>query len=266
MDDYVSLAKRSIGVSVLITPIDLPDSLMAIIDSRPNAAAMLASNLKRKICVAYDELYDADGPEITNDDYADLLTEFLPDVERLVELKDGPRLAWNVLLLLVDKSRSDEPGNGYEGNDADSAYYLLDETMLDVAKARWGGSKVKKGAESEEMLKDAKIIASVARLLDEYGIKEYMRMTIAFLDKILVMIYPDRYGVEDGGGNGGADNAEEAFTAEEDATVESAQLYKHRDTACGRQAISYLLNREEAVVDEVQFRTGILSMPQMMAT
>ncbi|MCJ1379365.1 hypothetical protein MMC17_002466 [Xylographa soralifera] len=242
--------------------LDLPSSLQTIIDSRPKAAAKLASNLKRNIRMAYEKLYDADGPEINNDDYADELVSFLPDVKRLAKLQDGPCLAWNVLLLLVDKSRSDEPGNGYNRDDPDSPYYLLDKTMVEVAKARWEGSKLKMGEESKEMLQDAIHIASVAKLLDDHGIKEYLEMTIAYLDKILVMIYPDRYDVQDEEGDDGADDAKDVSAKGIDAKVGTAKQDKHHDIGVEHEAISRFLNREEAPIGGLQFGNGNSSLPR----
>ncbi|MCJ1391430.1 hypothetical protein MMC18_004294 [Xylographa bjoerkii] len=252
--------------------LDLPTSLESIVDSRPKAAAKLASILKRNIYKAYQKLDDADGPDITNDDYADELVYFLPDVKRLSKLQDGPRLAWEVLLLLVDKSHGDDLGNGYNCggyncNEPGSPYFLLDETMLEVAKARWGGLEVNMGKESQDMLQDSVHLASVATEFYDYGILKYLEGTIVFLDKILMLIYPDEADVEDEGdadeGDAKEGHVEEVHQEEDDAKVVTAKEDEYRDKGIGHEAISHFLNREtgEPLVEGVQFGDGILSMP-----
>ncbi|MCJ1321651.1 hypothetical protein MMC15_006996 [Xylographa vitiligo] len=259
---YPSLESSVLTLKIL----GIPERLATIIDLRSNAAAKLASSLKHNIHKAYEKLYEDDGPYISNDDYADELVPFLPDVERLSNLQDGPRFAWNVLLMLVDKSRSDDPGNGCNGNERYSPYDFLDKAMLKVAKARWEDSKMKVGKESKEMLQDATHIAEVAKMLDSYGIKNYLKRTIAFMDTILKMIYPDKGSVKDAGGDDGAGDAKKVYEGKDHAKVENAKPVKSHDKGAGRKAISRSLNREKGdpPVGKIQFGDGTLSMSQAM--
>ncbi|MCJ1431176.1 hypothetical protein MMC27_000527 [Xylographa pallens] len=215
--------------------LDIPESQSAIIDLRPNGATKLASSLKSAIHTAYAKLYDTDGPDITNDDYSDELMTFLPDIERLANLQDGPRLAWNVLLLLVDKSRTDDPGNGYNCNKRYSPYDFLDKAMLEVAIARWKGSKMKNGKEIKEMQEDAAHIAEVANLVDAYGVKNYLRRTRAFLAKVSRTISLEKSVAKDGGRDHGAGDTKKAYKEEDHATVDKPKQDKYHDTGIGQE-------------------------------
>ena len=214
--------------------LDIPESQSAIIDLRPNGAVKLSSSLKSSIRTAYAKLYDEDGPEITNDDYSDELMTFLPDIYRLSKLQDGPRLAWYVLLLLMDKSHTDNPGNGYNCNKPHSPYDFLDKAMLEVGKARWDGSKLIKGNESKEMLEDVAYIADVAKLVAACGVKNYLRRTRAFLNKMSRRITSDESDAKDTGGDDGAGSAIKAYKEKDHATVDKTMQDKSHGNGIGR--------------------------------
>ncbi|MCJ1404002.1 hypothetical protein MMC11_007226 [Xylographa trunciseda] len=276
--------------------LNLPESLETILDARPNAATKLASHLEQSIRTAYRKLDDLDGPDINNDDYADKLVDFLPDINRLLKLQDGPRFAWQVVLFLMDMSRCDDPGNGYNYNDPGSAYFLLDETMLEVAKARWERSEVEMGKESEKIRDNFAYVEYVAKILAGCGNEKYFVGTLRFLNKILLSVYPDWKDFENGQGDTEegdtgegdpgkedveegdieqqeeedddeeAEDAEEEYEEKDEAEVENAKEDEYRDGGIGREAVFHFPNQKEddtPVVGE-QFGDSSMSMAQMM--
>ncbi|MCJ1288233.1 hypothetical protein MMC26_007588 [Xylographa opegraphella] len=249
--------------------LDLPESLATIVDSRPNAAARLSSSLKRKIQMSYLKLYEEDGPHITNDDYADELMIFLPDIERLSKLADGPRFAWNVLLMLMDKARSHDPDNGFAVVDdeyMESPYDYLDQAMLGVAQARWGVSMPKTGKESKELLEDATDIAQVGRTMEAYGFEDYLVRTRLYLDEILDTIYPDKDVGKEQGGDDGAGGGTEGQTDVGHATVETAQQDQYHESGHGHGNTSAFVTREvgNLAAERIQFGDETMSMSQLM--
>ncbi|KAJ4370795.1 hypothetical protein N0V86_008486 [Didymella sp. IMI 355093] len=157
---------------------DVPSSIAKIMDTTtPDAAHTLNAQLDRKITIVNFDLHrlqDDLNDSISSAHFASSMLKFLPDIQRLTLLPQGPKYAFDLILKLGGNL------NSHGGLDsADSAditarrdfYSRLDTAMVDVVQRRFG--------EGEEwnVQREIKRIEKTASYLKTYGVEPYFPQT-----------------------------------------------------------------------------------------
>ena len=128
---------------------DVPPAIAKQMDSTPEAAASLNAQLDRKITIVNFDLHrlqDDLNDSISSAHFASAMAKFLPDVQRLADIRSGPRYAYELLIKLVGNLNSHgglEAGAGgtdaelAEDRQARSAFYArMDEELVEVIRRR----------------------------------------------------------------------------------------------------------------------------------
>ena len=143
-----------------------------------DGAITLNAQLDRKITIVNFDLHrlqDDLNDSISSAHFASAMLKFLPDIQRLALLPQGPRHAFDLVLKLGGKLNSH---GGLDSGDEDdlaalSVFYgRLDAAMVDVVSRRFG--------EGEEwnVQREIKRIEKTAQYLSTYGIKPYFPQTL----------------------------------------------------------------------------------------
>lgn len=158
---------------------DVPPSIAKIMDTTtPDAATTLNAQLDRKITIVNFDLHrlqDDLNDSISSAHFASAMLKFLPDIQRLSLLPNGPRHAFDLVLKLGGNLNSH---GGLDNGDEDDInarrdfYGRLDAAMVDVVSRRFG--------EGEEwnVTREIKRIEKTAQYLMTFGIKPYFPDTL----------------------------------------------------------------------------------------
>ncbi|KAL1643013.1 hypothetical protein SLS61_009401 [Didymella pomorum] len=157
---------------------DVPSSIAKIMDTTtPDAAHTLNAQLDRKITIVNFDLHrlqDDLNDSISSAHFASSMLKFLPDIQRLTLLPQGPKYAFDLILKLGGNLNSH--GGLDSADSADIAarrdfYSRLDTAMVDVVQRRFG--------EGEEwnVQREIKRIEKTASYLKTYGVEPYFPQT-----------------------------------------------------------------------------------------
>lgn len=157
---------------------DVPSSIAKIMDTTtPDAAHTLNAQLDRKITIVNFDLHrlqDDLNDSISSAHFASSMLKFLPDIQRLTLLPQGPKYAFDLILKLGGNLNSH--GGLDSADQADIAarrdfYSRLDTAMVDVVQRRFG--------EGEEwnVQREIKRIEKTASYLKTYGVEPYFPQT-----------------------------------------------------------------------------------------
>jgi hypothetical protein len=157
---------------------DVPSSIAKIMDTTtPDAAHTLNAQLDRKITIVNFDLHrlqDDLNDSISSSHFASSMLKFLPDIQRLTLLPQGPKYAFDLILKLGGNLNSH--GGLDSADQADIAarrdfYSRLDTAMVDVVQRRFG--------EGEEwnVQREIKRIEKTASYLKTYGVEPYFPQT-----------------------------------------------------------------------------------------
>ena len=157
---------------------DVPSSIAKIMDTTtPDAAHTLNAQLDRKITIVNFDLHrlqDDLNDSISSAHFASSMLKFLPDIQRLTLLPQGPKYAFDLILKLGGNLNSH--GGLDSADQADIAarrdfYARLDTAMVDVVQRRFG--------EGEEwnVQREIKRIEKTASYLKTYGVEPYFPQT-----------------------------------------------------------------------------------------
>jgi hypothetical protein len=167
---------------MLTSPADVPPSIAKIMDTTtPDAAITLNAQLDRKITIVNFDLHrlqDDLNDSISSAHFASAMLKFLPDIQRLALLPNGPRHAFDLVLKLGGNLNSH--GGLDTSDEADIVarrdfYGRLDAAMVDVVRRRFG--------EGEEwnVAREIKRIEKTAHYLVSFGIKPYFPETLELM-------------------------------------------------------------------------------------
>jgi hypothetical protein len=156
----------------------VPSSIAKIMDTTtPDAAHTLNAQLDRKITIVNFDLHrlqDDLNDSISSAHFASSMLKFLPDIQRLTLLPQGPKYAFDLILKLGGNLNSH--GGLDSADSADIAarrdfYSRLDTAMVDVVQRRFG--------EGEEwnVQREIKRIEKTASYLKTYGVEPYFPQT-----------------------------------------------------------------------------------------
>ncbi|KAJ4986771.1 hypothetical protein SVAN01_07698 [Stagonosporopsis vannaccii] len=157
---------------------DVPSAIAKIMDTTtPDAAHTLNAQLDRKITIVNFDLHrlqDDLNDSISSAHFASSMLKFLPDIQRLTLLPQGPKYAFDLILKLGGNLNSH--GGLDSADSADIAarrdfYSRLDAAMVDVVQRRFG--------EGEEwnVQREIKRIEKTASYLKTYGVEPYFPQT-----------------------------------------------------------------------------------------
>jgi hypothetical protein len=158
---------------------DVPATIAKIMDTTtPDAALTLNAQLDRKITIVNFDLHrlqDDLNDSISSAHFASSMLKFLPDIQRLTMLPQGPKHAFDLILKLGGNLNSH---GGLESADqSDIAarrdfYSRLDTALVDVVTRRF--------SEGEEwnVAREIKRIEKTAAYLKSYGVEPYFPETL----------------------------------------------------------------------------------------
>lgn len=179
---------------------DVPPSIAKIMDTTtPDAAVALNAQLDRKITIVNFDLHrlqDDLNDSISSSHFASAMLKFLPDIQRLALLPQGPRHAFDLVLKLGGNLNSHGGIDSADANDIAARrdfYARLDTAMVDVVTRRFG--------EGEEwsVQREIKRIEKTASYLKTYGVEPYFPQTLDTMKRELEY-QPQNNGVPNGQG------------------------------------------------------------------
>ncbi|KAF2626379.1 hypothetical protein BU25DRAFT_432177 [Macroventuria anomochaeta] len=157
---------------------DVPSSIAKIMDTTtPDAAHTLNAQLDRKITIVNFDLHrlqDDLNDSISSSHFASSMLKFLPDIQRLTLLPQGPKYAFDLILKLGGNLNSHGGLDSADSTDIAARrdfYSRLDTAMVDVVQRRFG--------EGEEwnVQREIKRIEKTASYLKTYGVEPYFPQT-----------------------------------------------------------------------------------------
>ncbi|KAF3037605.1 hypothetical protein E8E12_001527 [Didymella heteroderae] len=157
---------------------DVPSSIAKIMDTTtPDAAHTLNAQLDRKITIVNFDLHrlqDDLNDSISSAHFASSMLKFLPDIQRLTLLPQGPKYAFDLILKLGGNLNSHGGLDSADTTDIAARrdfYSRLDAAMVDVVQRRFG--------EGEEwnVQREIKRIEKTASYLKTYGVEPYFPQT-----------------------------------------------------------------------------------------
>ncbi|XPS77189.1 hypothetical protein M3J09_009221 [Ascochyta lentis] len=157
---------------------DVPSSIAKIMDTTtPDAAHTLNAQLDRKITIVNFDLHrlqDDLNDSISSSHFASSMLKFLPDIQRLTLLPQGPKYAFDLILKLGGNLNSHGGLDSADNTDIAARrdfYSRLDTAMVDVVQRRFG--------EGEEwnVQREIKRIEKTASYLKTYGVEPYFPQT-----------------------------------------------------------------------------------------
>jgi hypothetical protein len=163
----------------MLTVLDVPPSIAKIMDTTtPDAAVALNAQLDRKITIVNFDLHrlqDDLNDSISSSHFASAMLKFLPDIQRLALLPQGPRHAFDLVLKLGGNLNSHGGIDSADAGDIAARrdfYARLDTAMVDVVTRRFG--------EGEEwsVQREIKRIEKTANYLKTYGVEPYFPQTL----------------------------------------------------------------------------------------
>lgn len=151
----------------------------------PDAAIALNAQLDRKITIVNFDLHrlqDDLNDSISSSHFASAMLKFLPDIQRLALLPQGPRHAFDLVLKLGGNLNSH--GAIDSADPADIAarrdfYQRLDTAMVDVVTRRFGEG------EDWNVQREVKRIEKTASYLKTYGVEPYFPQTLEMMKREL---------------------------------------------------------------------------------
>jgi hypothetical protein len=179
---------------------DVPPSIAKIMDTTtPDAAVALNAQLDRKITIVNFDLHrlqDDLNDSISSSHFASAMLKFLPDIQRLALLPQGPRHAFDLVLKLGGNLNSHGGIDSADAGDIAARrdfYSKLDVAMVDVVTRRFG--------EGEEwsVQREIKRIEKTASYLKTYGVEPYFPNTLETMKRELEF-QPNGNGVPNGQG------------------------------------------------------------------
>ncbi|KAH7382468.1 hypothetical protein DE146DRAFT_228166 [Phaeosphaeria sp. MPI-PUGE-AT-0046c] len=179
---------------------DVPPSIAKIMDTTtPDAAVALNAQLDRKITIVNFDLHrlqDDLNDSISSSHFASAMLKFLPDIQRLALLPQGPRHAFDLVLKLGGNLNSHGGIDSADASDIAARrdfYARLDSAMVDVVTRRFG--------EGEEwsVQREIKRIEKTASYLKTYGVEPYFPQTLETMKRELEY-QPQSNGVPNGQG------------------------------------------------------------------
>lgn len=185
----------------MLTAVDVPPSIAKIMDATTtDAAVTLNAQLDRKITIVNFDLHrlqDDLNDSISASHFASAMLKFLPDIQRLAALPQGPRHAFDLVLKLGGNLNSH--GGLDSGDEADIAarrdfYGRLDTAMVDVV-----GRRFEEG-EEWNVGREIKRIEKTAGYLKGFGVEPYFPDTLELMRREVE--YQAR--AAQGGQNGGS--------------------------------------------------------------
>ncbi|KAL5119450.1 hypothetical protein ACEQ8H_002720 [Pleosporales sp. CAS-2024a] len=180
---------------------DVPPSIAKIMDTTtPDAAVALNAQLDRKITIVNFDLHrlqDDLNDSISSSHFASAMLKFLPDIQRLALLPQGPRHAFDLVLKLGGNLNSHGGIDSADANDIAARrdfYSRLDAAMVDVVTRRFG--------EGEEwsVQREIKRIEKTANYLKTYGVEPYFPQTLETMKRELEYQPQQSNGVPNGQG------------------------------------------------------------------
>ncbi|KAF2734556.1 hypothetical protein EJ04DRAFT_240530 [Polyplosphaeria fusca] len=165
---------------------DVPPSIAKIMDTTtPDAAVTLNAQLDRKITIVNFDLHrlqDDLNDSISSAHFASAMLKFLPDIQRLSLLPQGPRHAFDLVLKLGGNLNSH---GGLDSGDASDLaarrefYSRLDAAMADVVRRRF--------AENDDwnVQREMKRIEKTAAYLKTFGVEPYFPGTLDLMRREL---------------------------------------------------------------------------------
>jgi hypothetical protein len=163
---------------------DVPPAIAKIMDTTtPDAAIALNAQLDRKITIVNFDLHrlqDDLNDSISSSHFASAMLKFLPDIQRLALLPQGPRHAFDLILKLGGNLNSHGGIDSADSNDIAARhdfYQRLDNAMVDVVTRRFG--------EGEEwsVQREIKRIEKTAGYLKQFGVEPYFPQTLDALKR-----------------------------------------------------------------------------------
>ncbi|KAF2026354.1 hypothetical protein EK21DRAFT_115918 [Setomelanomma holmii] len=165
---------------------DVPPSIAKVMDTTtPDAAVALNAQLDRKITIVNFDLHrlqDDLNDSISSSHFASAMLKFLPDIQRLALLPQGPRHAFDLVLKLGGNLNSHGGIDSSDQGDITARrdfYQRLDTAMVDVVSRRFG--------EGEEwnVQREIKRIEKTASYLKTYGVEPYFPQTLETMKREL---------------------------------------------------------------------------------
>lgn len=166
----------------------------------PDAAIALNAQLDRKITIVNFDLHrlqDDLNDSISSSHFASAMLKFLPDIQRLALLPQGPRHAFDLILKLGGNLNSHGGIDSADASDIAARldfYKRLDTAMVDVVTRRFG--------EGEEwsVQREIKRIEKTAGYLKQFGVEPYFPQTLDSLKREMEFQQPHGNGVPAGQG------------------------------------------------------------------
>jgi hypothetical protein len=167
-------------------PPDVPATIAKIMDTTtPDAAMTLNAQLDRKITIVNFDLHrlqDDLNDSISSAHFASSMLKFLPDIQRLTLLPQGPKHAFDLILKLGGNLNSHGGLESADQSDITARrdfYSRLDTALVDVVTRRFG--------EGEEwnVAREIKRIEKTAAYLKSYGVEPYFPQTLETMKREL---------------------------------------------------------------------------------
>ncbi|KAF2113482.1 hypothetical protein BDV96DRAFT_601630 [Lophiotrema nucula] len=158
---------------------DVPPSIAKIMDTTTtDSAVTLNAQLDRKITIVNFDLHrlqDDLNDSISSAHFASAMLKFLPDIQRLALLPNGPRHAFDLILKLGGNLNSHGGLDSGDTSDLEARrtfYSRLDNAMVEVVRRRF--------AENEDwnVQREIKRIEKTASFLKTYGVEPYFPQTL----------------------------------------------------------------------------------------
>lgn len=151
----------------------------------PDAAIALNAQLDRKITIVNFDLHrlqDDLNDSISSSHFASAMLKFLPDIQRLALLPQGPRHAFDLVLKLGGNLNSHGGIDSADTNDIAARrdfYQRLDAAMVEVVTRRFGEG------EDWNVQREIKRIEKTASYLKTYGVEPYFPQTLELMKREL---------------------------------------------------------------------------------
>lgn len=160
--------------------IEAPISIRQYMDHQPDAARILAAQIKSEASKVSHKLSDkvlrSRKTGVTSDDISAAMVPFLNEVDGVRRLPNGVRVAFDLVMALAANSYGelDSGGSGYGERPSDE---IVDELLSELAPER---RAIDPSWDFVEVLEDLK---QHAELLGDYGIEDFCSSTIKLLSE-----------------------------------------------------------------------------------
>ena len=203
---------------------DVPPTLTRLIDSTPSAAPELFKQIDRKVTIVNFDLHrlqDDLNDSISSSHFAAAMLKFIPDVQRLARLPEGPRYAYEAVVKIVGNLTShggheidedgvsvDGAGGGAMGGEEreerdvnrrarESFFRKMDHELQSIIRAR------EHEGETWHVGRELKRLEKNEHYLKEMGLGPYFPGSIELLRGMLTHAGSGHSGGGVGGGGGG---------------------------------------------------------------